>query len=1588
MADDHTPLSLLVDSQISVPLPGGGLAEGNGAMDAHRLVGGSTTSSLNEALTVQGMFLDMFLTTADLSIPIPVIGLHHEVDVYLERKLAHNQQLHSIQLLFTPSESNKSLIRPDTPQLPTTVDPFIIQRKLIPIPAPTSAAKKKKKKKPNNQGIFQGDEYVAAVDPIITIEDRISRMKIEIFDEYKLKLDQMDRLVDHIRSVTDQSQDKIQRYEEETRLHYQSSRQQLGLPPMRVLVPIDEAKLKRAHLVSLEELKWQPADQKEDTSLILPPIDLKQSPEFLDYLDQELQDGQLEADMDLFGENTSGKGSSSVARPSNGQEVAANTSFSAKQSAHITRKLMKKLQARLDYLKNPRFDGGSQTQTYIVDPSPVLFTDYFGGQIYKKRFTLTNGSDRSRRFRVILPETPSTYFNVECCDFPDAKTALVSPGLSCTFEVAFYPASLHDYSDEFVLSAESGEVIRIPLFGRRNIPRFDLPGVFDCGHCRAGFSTVRKWTFVNSGGNGDLVLVRPEDVSRAESFLHTAKKATQPLIIGDFEIFPATLSVRKGESVEFTVRYTPEALEKGVYEGLPDTVDLVAYFDNSMQIPLKISGIPQKPQVYVYDLVETDPFGAATHHIFQPTEQITEQIDFGQQNPHGFTRKTLVLKNHSNLPLPYRWIMANGYALKPSTINGGPRDPSEKAFTVFPNRGTLKPLQETSFEIVFAPIFMQKYFSVANILLANASDEFYRAPSKPKTEEYLAATLHLTGECRPYAVEYHPATLLLPDHLYHDSSFQHPLTITNLSAYTATYHCEIEIKDAAILDVRVDHPSGQVREKSSSLLHVHFYGKALGTTSGMVHFHIQNGVSTSFPFSVKVLLPPHIVEFDPPFVDFGLMTPGTPSSKSVPVKNLSDRELTVLFKMMDTSSDEVVTIEPREITLKPHAKKMVHVQYQSDKVQRFRDVLECVCCIVNERQESTMERVAVCDLVAQVQYRKARFLDSKLDMDVCYVGVPKTIAARLKNTTQLPTEYRLMDMEEDQFDVTFHPSSGTLEGGEVADIQVCLLAKSIMRLEDLLLVAHIAGMPQGDGFLGLQLSADVRGFAYQTILSQALKTMTEDAEAGTIEETCIELPSTETATSLDFGEDFPIFSRRTRTFVVQNVSGIRVPFVIRFENYGAPRQEKLASADKSKAGSSSSALVPVDNGIGFQCPSGQIYAGMKTNSRSFNNENERYLVRKHGIAFRAVPEEGYLEPMESRRIQIVAYTNLWGNFEDQMTLVMGDWAQWSLPIRAGVVGSPLRFIGHTLVAEGGGDASVNFGTRLRMRSKDRADFVDVVKSVQIQNLSPKTIRVDWRSFLMQPWNEHQAVRMDINLREWDQSGAKVDLCLRDHSEIEGDSPFRMEPAALDIPANSEQIIDITFHHPQSGMYFGFLLGELSYYVGTARSGKAGDLVPACVMEDVDQTYEFNWERAKQAGPMQLNLRGKIIEPDVVLSSKKPQIRYRCNPKEAESIVTAQGKPAQRWRKSVSLLNPTEMVLQFDIQADVPLEAVVSRTKHKDGFYRLNPNQEIFLDLLMTREQRTVDVATVADDQGQQREQYFLEVLFCNGEVKRIPVSVE
>ena len=165
---------------------------------------------------------------------------------------------------------------------------------------------------------------------------------------------------------------------------------------------------------------------------------------------------------------------------------------------------------------------------------------------------------------------------------------------------------------------------------------------------------------------------------------------------------------------------------------------------------------------------------------------------------------------------------------------------------------------------------------------------------------------------------------------------------------------------------------------------------------------------------------------------------------------------------------------------------------------------------------------------------------------------------------------------------------------------------------------------------------------------------------------------------VDFGSRCKLGATVKRYLWIRNDTAIAAPFRVEIEHFRATSQLTLEEvtpppATPIRATTAAPAAVPASapllrrSGVGqrgFSSTSRRPIlektanlgdAKSKTKKKAYEDLCESMLKHGRGIAIQATPETGMLAPYAELCVELTAYNDMWGTYEDVVVVVVGEW---------------------------------------------------------------------------------------------------------------------------------------------------------------------------------------------------------------------------------------------------------------------------------------------------------------------------------------------
>ncbi|KAH6597301.1 hypothetical protein BASA61_003196 [Batrachochytrium salamandrivorans] len=1242
----------------------------------------------------------------------------------------------------------------------------------------------------------------------------------------------------------------------------------------------------------------------------------------------------------------------------------------------------------------------------IAEPSTIYFKEYTPYCTYKKTLTIRNSGQIACRFRVNTrpPYTYSKFFSCKLTKCPIDKEGLVAPGLSCEYTISFTPNSYANFYHTLCVSTEMGKSFEVNIVAKRTPPDLTLPSILNCGPCRKDSIKLKSWDFCNKGGAGRFKIIGPdEDLDPFTVFDKIGVNGncdTEILRIGCFEIYPSYFSLDHDESSQITVRYLPsdahtlpnntmhqEHHDSGLVSR-NDRVVLRVVCDNCQTLELPVTGIAEIPKVQIVQ-IEKHTGEIVTHDKIDSDQRFDLIHNFGDQNPHGVSSMTIVVRNLTHLKLPFKWEHCDNQDERDSFLVE--KTKPNASFNITNAKGWLKANGETTFTIEFTPESVRPFDVMAEFLLLNdthakeSSNNRLCTLGGPGEEKLLM--LRLMGTGVSYKVQLDTHLLYLPKILRSGEQYRGRLQITNYSVWKLPFEWMLEGIDCRVLDIMFSGRDGVVPPQSCSYIDMVIIGGFPSTIMGTLVCITANGTGPTLriPICVTVGLEISSLVFDMDVIDFGLLALGEKKFMKVPLVNNSP--MTIVYELsaqkQDCVGDEInsyLMCTPSKGVIAAKSTRMIDLTFIPTWYQQLRGVLECRVhalwfpeldpIYLHNHDIQTMPFVvaSAIEMISTVQTPRIEILDPHTCFS-CFCNVPVKIRFTLKNQTMLPTKYEWHPVNKDEYSVKFSPRDGELAGGKMVEIQIELEFHVVGTHNNLELFGVVDGMVENRGQLCTSMDVHVNPLEVSFRIVEVDKEV--DAHAVIKHTRKPQLfPNRSAYLIFDFGATCPIFETRERTITIQNHSAMSSPFKFWLEKYhpstqidsliddlgqeildsGISNDEKKVKYDPQDIHITPKPLLlsPTKvHKIGFNSKSGQGYIDNIKRVRHMIQRMKTLLADGRGAAFHASPAQGIIQPWGKVKVRITSYNNLVGLYEDFLWCEIGNWVKRKIPVRLGVVGTPVRFYGPQLVAKrqdntneadrvnfgarvinpgwGGGDnvrvglsphycsetrcsPDLTSGSRTSRVSNHENKDLDIptpfTKSIMVENQSPRDIVLKWKVFI------RKSGLHERTSEEFDSFNAD-EMMFSQYQVNEGEAGIiEVSPSVLTIPAFEAAPLKCIYRSAVIGSFDALIIADVGY---VESDGSLRFAPTRCIERPMatDGMIGGSVKIGDLNTAAKLHIQAKCIEPKLSLDDANGiRIKYATQQKSTD------GNPITKVNRSVSafLKNDSDAVCSFTLEA--------------------------------------------------------------------------
>nr|XP_019942854.1 PREDICTED: deleted in lung and esophageal cancer protein 1 [Paralichthys olivaceus] len=876
---------------------------------------------------------------------------------------------------------------------------------------------------------------------------------------------------------------------------------------------------------------------------------------------------------------------------------------------------------------------------FVANPSVVLFTDYSVGHVYETTLELKNLTSASRHIRVVPPTTP--YFSIGLGRFP-GEGGVVAPGMSCKYTVRFAPDSLAEYEDFIVVESQAEHLLVVSIAAARPPPILTLPRILDCGYCLIGGVKFVEFLCHNVGLSAGTFCIIPKNQWPVSNLRHVTRTyfSEQP----PFAISPSLFVLQPGEATVVEVVFFPTTADKScqVFTVVCDNCQVkdISIEGEGQLIALELVSVPREKERPVIGEVHD----LTAEHI----------VRFSSCNPHSMQQKKIIIRNNVHLELPFHWQVMKpnlrpllpGETTLPSHIQF--HLATDDAFNVSPLTGVLAPCQDQEFLFTFCPKELKDYHSVCHLVLKDVpqlppqpSENSTLKPVRTgsKVNDVIVMEIEVKGSTEPYQVLLEPYAVVIPGEIFICTTTHRQFKLWN---HSKTFICfQWERMNSSSHIIEVEPSTGRIDQNECFDFNLIVTGGKPERVVTSLVCHIEHR-HEPITLAVEVSFKGPTVTVGVPSVDFGLMKLGEQTQTALLLTNTTQLEAswTIEESQHDQRETQVqsaqMLVEPCRGVLPPLASCSVDVFFRPRFCQQFETELEL-----------DVENGTGCHLSvrADVQSPQVCLLNCELLLSELYVGVPAKAAVTLFNQTLLPSHFRwmaqLQGKQASLCSASFDPSSGSLGPNASVEVTVTFTSHSDLELSEVAALCEVQGM---NSYLVLGISASkTKKLSVSYTLPSACSNP-DDTSPSTI--------------VLDFGGDVVLKRAVTKQLLMTNQTAAPAAFTIEAEYF---------SCHASKPNNQQ------ENRFAYVKKPLHSIQAKKMEEKAHEEFVSSLLAHGKGAAFFVLPNTGTLGPFETQAVDVTAYTDMWGEYKDNLICKVGDLEPTLIPIQMIVTGCPLYF---------------------------------------------------------------------------------------------------------------------------------------------------------------------------------------------------------------------------------------------------------------------------------------------------------------------------
>jgi len=658
----------------------------------------------------------------------------------------------------------------------------------------------------------------------------------------------------------------------------------------------------------------------------------------------------------------------------------------------------------------------------------------------------------------------------------------------------------------------------------------------------------------------------------------------------------------------------------------------------------------------------------------------------------------------------------------------------KRVLKIFPQETVFKPKEIIEFKFVFKPKNYKHYDIIAQLLYNKHLNLI-----EDEINDNEIVFIRCKGKSEPVNIEIIPSIINIAEKLDIDNKYEKEIIIKNIGKSNVSYVSNLNNNSPEIVSIQLNKSNGIIKPGSCETIYLSIKGHFPGKFNGNISLFFNNHKSNNRNINIngEMYYKSGTFLFDKKIIDFGIIQLGSCAKEYLFLTNNSDNKINWrinLYAKNKEKCDYLALFEPKKGYLESKRTVKIDILFIPLWYQLFRG--EIVCELVNERCEYTEDIIQNNEfvispqkyqshsirLIANVLTPKAILQNNNTKENcICYLNIEKELFITLKNITLLPTHYKIKPVNNENVDIKFEKEEGILDGNEEINIKLYVKGKTIGKFDNIIINAVIDGMVENCGNLSVELNLEIKGLDVDIEIYNTL----EDFNNKQIDY----------SNCLNYGSNCKLFKPYTKIIRIINTFQVESNFEITMKKYNI--NYDAITDDINNMASKKLILKPKNNKkIFFYSENGQQYIKEKLFKKDNIENINKIIFDKYGAGFKITPRTGILKPYDIMDIEVTAYSNISGVYDDILTVKVSNSIEKNIPINMEVKGVPLTYINLLSTKENNKDIKdLFFSTRLissnvNFNENSCLDIPDgnntVTKTICIFNESPKDVILSWK----------------------------------------------------------------------------------------------------------------------------------------------------------------------------------------------------------------------------------------------------------------------